>query len=128
MVSILAGLDSDPRRVEELLLDEDRFREATQSGHDSLTRLALAIEPDVVPIIPIIKVNSGDDRGRQDRNRHRFKPCHAETEIEQLRDRIERLQGSSKGLYQDITSLRRDFTVIFLFVTNIFVDASLITS
>ncbi|XP_016838307.1 uncharacterized protein LOC100118808 isoform X2 [Nasonia vitripennis] len=111
VVSILASLDSDPRRVEELLLDEDRFREATQSGHDSLTRLALAIEPDVVPIIPIIKVNSSDDRGGGVRSRHRFKPCHAETELEQLRDRIERLQGSSKDLHQDVSSLRRDFTI-----------------
>ncbi|OXU19716.1 hypothetical protein TSAR_014689 [Trichomalopsis sarcophagae] len=111
VVSILAGLDSDPRRVEELLLDEDRFREATQSGHDSLTRLALAIEPDVLPIIPIIKVNSSDDRGGGVRSRHRYMPCHAETELEQLRERIERLQGSSKDLHQDISSLRRDFTI-----------------
>ena len=98
--SILAELESNPSRAEALLLGEDRLR---RSNHDCLARLALAIEPD----------------GRQPTQDRHHRILDSETELEQLRDRVERLQDSSKDLYEEITQLRRDFMVSITYNTFI---------
>lgn len=88
VVSILEDLKRDPGRAVELL-DEDRFFDDT-SGHDALTRLALAIEPDDSP--PRIDVDP-------------------ENLISQLRGKVERLQETTRNILRDINVLRRDFEV-----------------
>ncbi|XP_012147118.1 uncharacterized protein LOC100879350 [Megachile rotundata] len=86
VVSILEVLDRNPEKAT-VLLEEDRFCEST-SSHDQLTRLALTIETDAnVP-------------GVHD---------HPDKLVKHLRNKVERLQSSSKDIYKDIRDLRKSF-------------------
>ncbi|XP_043271117.1 uncharacterized protein [Venturia canescens] len=86
VVSILEDLERDPDRAAELL-EEDRFLDAT-SGHDHLTRLALAIEPDGSP--PAVHLDP-------------------ENLVLELRGKVERLQETTRNILKDVDALRRDF-------------------
>ncbi|XP_014210166.1 uncharacterized protein LOC106640598 [Copidosoma floridanum] len=57
-----------------------------------LARLALAVEPKVRPTIRIISTDT-------------------EVQIERLRDKVDRLQGNSKMLYEELSLLKRDFAM-----------------
>ncbi|OAD54059.1 hypothetical protein WN48_08392 [Eufriesea mexicana] len=86
VVSILEVLDTNPEKAT-VLLEEDRFC-GSNSTHDQLTRLALAIETD-----------ANGPGGLET-------PEHL---VEHLQNKIKKLQDSSKDIFRDISNLRESF-------------------
>ncbi|XP_058804323.1 uncharacterized protein LOC131671710 isoform X2 [Phymastichus coffea] len=99
MVALLADLDTERAQALLSMTDEDRFQGATHSGHDCFARLALAIEPD------------GRLVWRPRASQPRIPHSDPGPELEQLRDKIDRLHGSSRQLLEEMSSLRKDFAV-----------------
>ncbi|XP_066602018.1 uncharacterized protein [Prorops nasuta] len=99
---ILRGLERDPR-IATVLLEDDRFV-GKISPHNQLTRLALAIETDG------------------------YTPAtsnHTELlMVQQLREKIQQLQNTSKDIHKDICALRKDFQSEEEKLANLRLDAS----
>ncbi|KAF7992653.1 hypothetical protein HCN44_004997 [Aphidius gifuensis] len=87
VVEILESLDSNPDQADVLI--EDRFCSG-HCGHDRLTRLALSIEQEDETYVTVNQEN-----------------CH--DVFNQLIQKVEKLQSSTKGIFKDVEILRKDY-------------------